>query len=130
MRTNLLLLTFYFSLSTFAQSKILYTYDAAGNRIRREMAVAKAHSLSPKKVAAQSLHQIRCKKDGHIRVELPPSTKLQSGTFTIYNINGVQQMSSSYSGKLIDIDMTHYGQGTYILKVDAENERYSWKILR
>ena len=39
-------------------------------------------------------------------------------------------MSSNYSGKFIDVDMTPYGQGTYILMVDAENERYSWKILR
>ena len=130
MRTNLLLLTFLFSLSSFAQSKILYTYDAAGNRVKRELAVAKGQSLSPKKVASQSLHQLQCKKDGHIRVELPTSTKLQSGTFTIYDMNGARQISSSYSGKLIDIDMTPYGQGTYILKVEAESERYSWKILR
>ena len=121
---------------------ISFSYDVAGNRIKRELVI-----LPGKKDKSDTTHiPPTMQKDslGNIAVNLYPNPTQGHLTITI-NAKSTGALADVYvfdlSGKMMDhkqinttsstdLDMTNYSPGIYQLKLIADNKTSAWKIIK
>lgn len=126
------------SLSVNAQRGMTYSYDAAGNRVSRVLELATSGAKSRQATQSQSFFdeidgkQVRIYSNssmGHVLVEM-----LGKGdspmTLSVYNTSGMQIFSQSQQEERLDVDLSQQPAGIYILTIEVNNEKQSWKIVK
>jgi len=111
------------SLSGTAQTKIVYTYDANGNRISRSAAAAKAQTLSKLNTVTESAGD-------KLNVEIPRTANLSACTITLCDLSGnviVRKQPASYA-EAINIKWLHIG--VYIININVNGENESHKFVK
>lgn len=135
----LLLLCFMYSFVLLGQNKVSYAYDAAGNRVKREIVLAtKSMVLSDEDKSAFFTEEV-AKRDikiypnptyGQLVVEISDIDGVKSGTIIIVNINGQQVLKKKIDSTYIDLDISNKQTGIYILIVEIDGEKTTWKIIK
>lgn len=136
-KTLVMLLIAAVPLIAFSQSKLHYSYDNAGNRIKREI-VVKTKSL-PDESDPEYYSEMLSDKDiriypnpteGHLKVEIAGWDNSDQGSLQLYNAVGQlilnQRMGSSYT----ELDISSRTNGLYILHITLNGKETSWKIIK
>jgi hypothetical protein len=133
---------FLFHITTFAQEKVTFGYDAAGNRISRTLVVPDPRLLASEKeeeeettVYSEVLSELLIKlypnpTRGLIYIEIQNLPLDVTAYIALYRLSGeliVSRQSVSYS---TEIDITGQAPGVYILKIIAGKEQTEWKIIK
>lgn len=89
------------SLGISAQTKISYSYDAAGNRVKREILMAKFQSQAKQSRASYSDmvadRQIKISPNptkGNLRVEVVNGAAFEKGEVEVYSLGGLRVTSA------------------------------------
>ncbi len=139
MKKLLLLFCFAYSFVLLGQNKISYAYDAAGNRVKREIILStRSMALSDEdkntffteEVAKRHIKIYPNPTYGQLAVEISDIDDIKSGIITILTINGQQVLKKEIDSTYIELDISSRQAGTYILIVEIDGEKTTWKIIK
>ena len=131
---------FLFSVEASGQ-KVTYTYDNAGNRIKREIV------LSPQRISAphenahenQSVFDMLADKDikiypnptqGKLKVEITNYESSDSGSIYVYSMNGQTVTHSEISFYMTEIDISNSPKGIYLMQIRLNGTSTTWRIIK
>jgi hypothetical protein len=138
----LLLCIVLLSVCSYAQGRIGYSYDASGNRVKREIIMP-----VPKAMAKQqgSLSDNRSFSDilsGHSIRLYPGSTaetlkicvtglkRTDMCSLEVYTLQGAQILSENVTTDKLDVDISDQPSGVYLFKIIINGESNTWKIIK
>lgn len=136
LKTNFLLFSLLScSLGMSAQTKIGYSYDAAGNRVKRELVLSRSQSQEAKRSVAYSDvlvdHQIQIvpnSKSGKVKVAVLDG-KLQFSVM-VYNVSGQNVQTLKDVRGQAEVDLSNEPNGIYVLVLEVGQEKTTWKIMK
>lgn len=120
-----------------AQNKIQYAYDAAGNRITRTLVIATKSLMTDEEpeVITETIGKREVKIysaiEGQITVEISTLEEMKKGIMTVYafpNGNPVLTRNVKYTRE--DLDISSKRAGIYILVVDIDGEKTTFKLMK
>lgn len=142
MKQNYLLLCFtLLPLASFAQNRIEYSYDAAGNRIKREIVISATRAMA-KEQAVDSLNLYSDKLNEHavkiypnptrgaLRVSISGLRSADECQIGVYSTHGAQIMLTAVNTDNVDIDISNQPTGIYLLKITINKKSTTWKIIK
>lgn len=118
---------------------IEFTYDLAGNRIKKEIifTVTTRAAESPEElpvfldeIAKQKILIYPNPTRGQLAVELSDLDQVISGSFTLFNIRGQVITKKTISQSLTDLDISKEPAGAYILHININGKISTWKIIK
>lgn len=131
------------SLASMAQSKIGYTYDAAGNRVKRENIMqhfqgseAKRQTFNSNTQTSSDIvddHSIKIypnPTEGNLTIGISGLKKSDESSYGVYNIQGAQILTNNIDADNFNIDISCSPSGIYLLKITINNNSASWKIVK
>lgn len=139
MRLLTILLTIIFiNAAGMAQMMIRYSYDEAGNRIRKEILVSRSAVVSkPDSVKSHSMmvldRQIKVypiPTTGLLNVDIMDLSDMDRCEIDIFTLSGVQLLHQKVSQSTTEIDITSYTGGMYLLNVVLNGENSAWKVIK
>lgn len=124
-----------FSLSLSAQKKVMYAYDAAGNRIKKEILFEQSQSKSQIVAYSDMLDEKEIKiypnpTEGELRVEIFNELKKTEGIVTVHGNNGAMIYTTPIINGSASLDISSCPNGLYILHVKIGDCVSSWKIIK
>ena len=124
-----------FSLSLSAQKKVMYAYDAAGNRIKKEILFEQSQSKSQVVACSDMLDEKEIKiypnpTEGELRVEIFNELKKTEGIVTVHGNNGAMIYTTPIINGSASLDISSCPNGLYILHVKIGDCVSSWKIIK
>jgi hypothetical protein len=131
-----LFLLMLFAGSLYSQNRITYAYDAAGNRTERVIVPAAKSAMVPAEtfftdeLAGRLLKIYPNPTDGHLKIEIGNTEGIKSCTITIVTMGGKQVMKKPAVLPLTDIDISNQPSGTYVMLIDIDGEKTTWKIIK
>ena len=134
-RVNVFLFFVIFSLSLSAQKKVMYAYDAAGNRIKKEILFEQSQSKSQVVACSDMLDEKEIKiypnpTEGELRVEIFNELKKTEGIVTVHGNNGAMIYTTPIINGSASLDISSCPNGLYILHVKISDCVSSWKIIK
>ena len=127
----LFVFTLQFHLS--GQNTLTYAYDADGNRIERLISMTRSATMSPdffqEEISEQNIKIFPTPTRDLLTVEFPDS-KIESGSVSLFNINGRKIAGQQISGYSVMLDLSGYSAGVYLLVIQVNEESSTWKIIK
>ena len=126
----------------FAQGKIRYTYDAAGNRIRRTAAKAVQKARSGRAVAdagcqttagASQGHAVKIypnPTDGAVNISIGGLGVAEHCVLDLCTPQGILVLEKEVKADDITLDLSDRPSGIYLLTVTIDNTPTTWKIIK
>ena len=118
-----------------------YTYDDAGNRIKREIVMNRQQA--PKKNTGadeeESYSDMLAKKQikihpnptsGLLKIEVIGLNANDQCQFRLFNASGQQIISQQATSTLTSIDISSRPNGIYLLRISLGEEETTWKIIK
>ena len=125
-----------------AQNKIGYGYDAAGNRVKREIVMVSPKGIA-KSEAFQSRNQIYVEAlrehtvsispnptEGDLKVRVQGLTESDKCAWGIYTNQGKLIMTAKATDGGADININNQPSGIYLLRITINNQSTTWKIIK
>jgi hypothetical protein len=133
MRTLLLNAFLILGLGTMAQDHcwIKYSYDAAGNRIKRYWWCGDPNVIDhevdgePKSVMAKDFGFRVFPNPAKENLQLSSEQELADADLEVVDLQGRSVYSQRISGTWVDIDVSKFGAGTYSLRLRTEQDEYT-----
>lgn len=118
-----------------AQSSVTFSYDSSGNRVSRQLYIGSKSrkntqqttaidNYSGKKVIVKPIPS-----EGKVKIEIPGLTKADKCILRVYDLTGkllLEQKGEQYTS----LDLGSYKEGCYILSIELNREKKTWKILK
>lgn len=136
-------LTFlFFPFLSIAQSKIEYTYDAAGNRIRREIimqaqkakvrqqAIDPERQFFPDKLEDYNIKIYPNPTHGFLKVSISGLKSTDKCSMCLYTIQGTQIITDNVNKDGFEINISNQPIGIYLLRITINNNSTIWKIVK
>jgi len=127
------------SQALYSQDKVLYGYDAAGNRISRKIEIKLKSASAPEEeepaVYSEMLSDIELKiypnpTDGLLKIEIRNLPENQTANIWLYNMSGRLITSLKGITDFANIDISEQPIGTYLMKIVAGEYQTEWKIIK
>ena len=127
---------------SYAQDRIAYNYDAAGNRVKREIVMLNSKAMAKQQIFSQeeqSLSEIVNDKNikistnttsGILTVSIPNLKSTDRCSLEIYSAKGMLILNEDIRTNRLDIDISNHPAGIYLLRVSANNTPTTWKITK
>lgn len=121
----------------FSQSKVRYSYDNAGNRVKREI-VVNTKSVSDDSTP-EYYSEMLAEKDiriypnptrGHLKVEVVGWDSADQCLLRLYNSAGQQVLSTRAGSSYTELDISSRSNGLYILHITLNGKETAWKIIK
>lgn len=126
--------------ASIAQNMVSYAYDYAGNRISRKIVQLNSSPNHVKKSAEPDPveDQLGERKitiypnptKGALAVEITGGDTKDAINLTLFSAQGVQLQGIKVTASTTPIDMTHYPDGWYILRIQAGDKLKEFKIIK
>lgn len=138
LKSTITVLAFVASLYASAQA-VRYSYDAAGNRVRREIVInqqnAPQHEAPPAYYTESLSDDYRIKihpnsQNGTIRVEVIAATGSKEGSVAAYSLSGAKVGLFPVENGNAYVDLSDAPNGVYILHIDVNGNTTDWKIIK
>lgn len=123
-----------------AQSKIVFTYDAAGNRKTREIVLGKSSaaisdSTSIIEPVSELMDEMKITiypnpTQGKLSVEITNMPQDAAGEITIHDIEGKLMQKMKDLKTLSKLDLSTYPTGMFILSIRIGQKVSEWKIIK
>ena len=119
-----------------AQS-VKYSYDNAGNRIKREI-VMKTKSSYEEASTTECFSEMLLEKNiriypnptkGRLKVEIAGYENSDRCILRIFNASGQQILSTHATSSWTELDISSRTNGIYILYISLNNKETTWKII-
>ncbi|MDE6270959.1 MAG: T9SS type A sorting domain-containing protein [Muribaculaceae bacterium] len=131
-----LLLIVVFSIPVYGQSRIGFAYDAAGNRIKREIVVNKSNAPEKGSQNAETFYdtlgektvRLTHKQSGLIIIDIMNYEPNDEGLIDVYTVDGLRVYYHQIDGEEITVDLSGKDSGLYILRVILNGNSSSWSI--
>lgn len=129
----------FYSLNAQQYSKILeYTYDANGNRVKREIMYVELKSSKDTSkissinsfIASSEISVFPNPTKGQLLVNITNLSPKETSSILIYDINGRQLITISPITESNNIDLSSYSSGVYVMKISIGTDTSEWKILK
>lgn len=132
----------FFPFFSKAQSKIEYTYDAAGNRIRREIimqapkAKARQQTFDAEGQAFSDMlneHGIKIYPNptyGLLKVSVYGLRSTDKCSMSLYTTQGARIMANNVNKESLEINISNQPAGIYLLRITINNNSTIWKIIK
>jgi hypothetical protein len=154
MKTRLLIALLGFVLMAQAQTVnyFWYKYDAAGNRTQRKFNITGIKpTVFRKESTADSISEPTKPVDktpevlqmagyrvtiypnptlGHLKIEVANFPTHQEAYYYIFNVSGTTIIPKTPYNQSVDIDLTAYPTGLYVLRNVIGNDIKDWKIIK
>lgn len=113
----------------------MYAYDAAGNRIKKEILFEQSQSKSQVVAYSDMLDEKEIKiypnpTEGELRVEIFNELKKTEGIVIIHGNNGAMIYTTPIINGSASLDISSCPNGLYILHVKIGDCVSSWKIIK
>ena len=131
------------SVFSMAQSKVVFTYDQAGNREQRIIDMTTPQTVNPsaelKGGWLDSINVQLSDKDiivypnptkGLLKVEIPEFVSGTTSMLNIFDVTGKKVLDMKNIQPMNILNLEGYKSGTYILRLCIGNESFEWKILK
>lgn len=137
--SKLLVFVIYFNALVTTAQEVTYGYDSAGNRIRREIvlntrqlqrAMAGESGFVSESLSGKAIRIYPNPTKGMLKVEICDYTESDFADFSIYDLSGRQLNKLQSQGSMTEIDMSSYPEGVYILLIQFDEKKSSWKIIK
>lgn len=138
MKLKLLLLLLTFSLSANADT-LSFSYDSAGNRVKREIVVEKKSAPSKADGNSEYFSEMLSEKEiklypnpteGLLKIEICGFGDTDNCELSIYNMSGQQIRSIQVTSPVTDIDISTQPNGMYIFLITLNGDESTWKIIK
>lgn len=125
-----------------AQGTIGYSYDAAGNRVKREIvmpvpkAMAKQQTFAADGQAFTDMlrdHTVKIypnPTEGGLQVSISGLTGTDKCSLGVYTSQGAQVLTENVRTDHVDIDISNHPAGVYLLRITINNHSTTWKIIK
>ena len=125
-----------------AQGRIGYSYDAAGNRVKREviMSVSKNIAKQQKKSSDNqsfsdmlSDHTVKIYPNptkGDLKISIFGLKVKDQCSLVVYTTIGVQILTKKVETDNTDIDISNQPNGVYLLQITINGTATTWKIVK
>lgn len=126
----------------FAQDRIRYVYDAAGNRVRREAAVSVQKAMArrlavvseetsqPDMLRERSIRILPNPTDGLLRASISGDGENGECSLYVYTPQGALILAKQVKNGSTDIDISNCPAGVYLIKITVNNSSTTWKIVK
>lgn len=126
---------------TFAQSKIGYAYDMAGNRIKREIVISASRAMAKKQsFESQDFYSERLREhsvkiypnptQGNLRVSISGIGNSDKCHLGVYSIQGTQILAFDVNSDNANVDISNQPNGVYLLQITINGKSTTWKIIK
>ena len=126
---------------TFAQSKIGYAYDMAGNRIKREIVISASRAMAKKQsFESQDFYSERLREhsvkiypnptQGNLRVSISSLGNSDKCHLGVYSIQGTQILAFDVNSDNANVDISNQPNGVYLLQITINGKSTTWKITK
>ncbi len=127
-----LLFLFAIPMASEAQTLVGYSYDAAGNRVKREIVLSqdsrqRSHFTDVSKAYTLSVSPNPTQGILHIESQDLCDTECE---ITVYNVSGNPICKTTMFNGNANIDLSQKDNGTYLMTIIAKGTKRSWKILK
>lgn len=121
----------------FAQN-VKYTYDNAGNRVKREI-VMDTKALQQEEGAMEHYSDILSERtiriypnptSGRLKIEIGGYDNSDQCFFRIFNVSGQQVFSIHATSSWTEVDISSQPNGIYILHISLNDKETTWKIVK
>ena len=132
-------LSLFCSLSAMAQNTVYYSYDASGNRVKREIVLNRQNAPQPPGCSPYYSDQLAADysikihpsvSDGTIHVEVLSKVGSYEGTVTAYSLAGAKVQECKVENGNAYIQLGDSPKGVYILHVEINGKSTDWKIIK
>ncbi len=129
-------------LHTHAQQKLVYAYDAAGNRISRTIVIppqgvksARGNNPTPPSAFYDTLGEKQVKLYPNpvttsLTVEVTGFDEKSAGEYLILDMQGKQLVKGKMQAATFQVNMSAYTPGTYLLHLILNGEKTVWKVIK
>jgi YD repeat-containing protein len=121
---------------TVNAQKIQYAYDDAGNRVKKEIALATKSSAEAQpsvfteELAERTIRIYPNPTEGWLKVEVSDFEECKSADLSIVNMQGQVVLRKKMNSAISDLDISSKANGLYILLIRIDGENSSWKIIK
>lgn len=117
------------------QNTVKYTYDASGNRVKREIVLTKSavetrSDFFTEELAKRTIKIYPNPTEGQLKVEVSDFEECKSVGLTVVNMQGQIVLKKKMNSATDDLDMSGEASGLYILQINIDGENSSWKIIK
>lgn len=119
--------------------KIAFAYDAAGNRIKRELVITQKN-MAPGKTAGvyenyydsigEKSVTLTSDGSGIVQISINVFNENDTGHAYVYSLGGLNVLDREIIGSLTSIDLSSSPKGVYILTVRINENQTTWKITK
>ena len=119
-----------------------YTYDAAGNRIRREIVMSRQQAPT-RSTQTNEEEETYADMVAHRQIKIHPNptsgilkvevTELDTDDkcqLLLFNASGQQVISQPATSTVTSLDISSRPCGIYVLRISVNGEETSWKIIK
>lgn len=132
----LILLILNVSCVVYSQN-VIYSYDAAGNRIFREIVIQSRSVLGKaptdiqySKLSERDIRIFQNQADGMLKIEISGYDVTDRIICNIFTYSGRKIISVQPKSSLVELNMESLTKGVYILHISLNDEETSWKIIK
>ena len=127
----------------FAQNTVYY-YDNAGNRIQKVIVMQATQAQDPESISQEKLSESSFQEmlaeytvkiypnptKGQLSVEITGVSSDVDGQISLLNMNGKMILTQTVHSGLIDLNLSNYNKGIYLLKIVLGEQATTWKIIK
>lgn len=120
-----------------AQS-VKYSYDNAGNRIKREIVmktkspyeVSTTTECFSEKLSEKEIRIYPNPTKGRLKIEIAGYENSDRCILRILNVSGQQILSTHANSACTELDISSKANGIYILYISLNNKETTWKVIK
>lgn len=121
--------------------KVAFSYDNAGNRIKREIILSPQGMPASQKNVSEMQPISDMLDDKNIRIHPNPTTGMLKveitnyessdlGNIDVYSINGHPITHSEITSHITDIDISNSPNGIYLLVIQLNGTSTTWRVIK
>ncbi len=123
----------------YGQNKIRYAYDGAGNRIKREIVLAKTRSMEidrkieplSESIGKRTINIYPNPTRGELSVSISEvENSPVTGYVSLFNISGKMIFRSSLKPVKTDLNIESEPDGIYLMQIEIDGKTSTWKIIK
>jgi len=125
-----------------AQDRIGYSYDASGNRLKREIVMSAPKAMAKQQNFAVDSHAFTDMlrdhtvktypnpTEGALQVSISGLTGTDKCSLGVYTAQGAQVLTENVKTDNIDINISNQPNGVYLLQITINGRSTTWKIVK
>lgn len=122
----------------YGQNMVKYSYDNAGNRIKREIVFARSEAMEDEENGKSfsemiSEHEIQIHPnptEGDLNVSISNISNDNQVVVTLYDISGKLLRKEDVATERVNIDINGAPNGIYIMQIMIDEKVTTWKIVK